>query len=209
MLTRPRLLCVCVCSVVVFACGLGLASAFAPAHLTVPGLPRVSRARELPMSLTTRCVMPGADENVNPADRVARLERRWALLSLVSLAAPQTLSLAPSAVFAEDTAATAASGEEAVCNNPLGCKIPEKLAPPKKVFKDIFEEERELARQREEIAEKARAQQRAEVLKLIAANFEALQKGRDDLAREVGEAVTKVEENPGDAAAWDDIRKVE
>ena len=55
----------------------------------------------------------------------------------------------------------------------------------------------------------ARAQQRAEVLKLIAANFEALQKGRDDLAREVGEALTKVEENPGDAAAWDDIRKVE
>lgn len=161
------------------------------------------------MSLATRCVLPGADENVNPADRVARLERRWALLSLASLAAPHTLSLAPSAVFAEDTAATAASGEEAVCNNPLGCKIPEKLAPPKKIFKDIFEEERELARQREEIAEKARAQQRAEVLKLIAANFEALQKGRDDLAREVGEALTKVEENPGDAAAWDDIRKVE
>ena len=37
----------------------------------------------------------------------------------------------------------------------------------------------------------------------------AVQKGRDDLAREVGEALTKVEENPGDAAAWDDIRKVE
>ena len=52
---------------------------------------------------------------------------------------------------------------------------------------DIFEEERELARQREELAEKARAEQRAVVLKLIAANFAELKKGRDDFERELSE----------------------
>ena len=55
---------------------------------------------------------------------------------------------------------------------------------------DIFEEERELARQREELAEKARAEQRAVVIKLIAANFAELKKGRDDFEKELSEVVS-------------------
>jgi hypothetical protein len=37
---------------------------------------------------------------------------------------------------------------------------------------DIFEEERELARQREELANKARAEQKAAALKVVNANFQ-------------------------------------
>ena len=37
---------------------------------------------------------------------------------------------------------------------------------------DIFEEERELARQREEFANKARAEQKAAALKVVNANFQ-------------------------------------
>jgi len=46
------------------------------------------------------------------------------------------------------------------------------------------------------------------VLKLVDINFQALKKGRDDLNTEIGEALSKVEKNAGDAAAWDDIRRM-
>jgi len=123
--------------------------------------------------------------------------RRKILFSVAGLVGAQFMS---GAAYAEE--------EETVCKNPLGCEIPTKLAPPKRVFKDIFEEERELARQREEIAEKARAEQRVAVLKAVATNFEALKKGRNDLAKEVEEALGKVEANADDAAAWDDVRRM-
>jgi len=70
--------------------------------------------------------------------------RRDVLLSLATLAGSQAVVLR---VQAED-AATAVAGEEKVCNKALGCEIPKNLPPPKRVFKDIFEEERELAIQR-------------------------------------------------------------
>lgn len=126
------------------------------------------------------------------------------MFSVATVAGTQVLPLLPSAVYAEE----GAKAEEKVCKNALGCEIPKQLPPPKKVYKDIFEEERELAQQRDEAAEKARAEARAGVLKLVDLNFKEIKKGRNDFKREIGEALKKVEDNAEDASAWDDVRRL-
>ena len=126
------------------------------------------------------------------------------MFSVATVASTQVLPLLPGAVYAQD----GAEAKERVCENALGCEIPKQLPPPKRVFKDIFEEERELARQRDEAAEKARAEARAGVLKLVDLNFKEIKKGRDDFKREIGEALIKVEANADDASAWDDVRRM-
>ena len=71
--------------------------------------------------------------SLNQQKKVQEQGRRKAVLSFAALLGSQAVSLWPSEVRAEEKAAA----EDAVCQNPLGCKIPEKLAPPKKVFKGI------------------------------------------------------------------------
>jgi len=183
------------------ACSLAVAGAFCPAASLVH--------ESAPMQLAGRSrsicgpAAPSMSHRSECDDALAT-PRRKVVLSFGALATSQLLPLSPFWAGAEDDAVSGAK----VCENPLGCEIPKKLAPPKRVFKDIFEEERELARQREELAEQARAEQRAGQQKQIAASFAQIKKGRDDFEREVREALGKVEVDAADAQAWDDIRRM-
>lgn len=183
------------------ACSLAVAGAFCPAaslvHESAP-MQLAGRSRSM------RGPVAAAMSHRSECDGALATPRRKVVLSFGALAASQMLPLSPFLAEAEDGAVS----EEQVCTNPLGCEIPKKLAPPKRVFKDIFEEERELARQREELAQQARAEQRAGELKLIAVSFSQLKKGRDDMEREVREALGKVKADAADAQAWDDIRRM-
>lgn len=96
--------------------------------------------------------------------------------------------------------------KEKVCDKMMGCEQPKTLAPPKKVYKDIFEEERELARLRDEAAEKERKEKLAGEFKAMHGQFTVIQKGKNDLERDIKEFLGKVK--AGEEQSWDDIRRV-
>eukprot|EP00287_Rhodomonas_sp_CCMP768_P008509 CAMPEP_0196730644 /NCGR_PEP_ID=MMETSP1091-20130531/10652_1 /TAXON_ID=302021 /ORGANISM="Rhodomonas sp., Strain CCMP768" /LENGTH=267 /DNA_ID=CAMNT_0042073691 /DNA_START=12 /DNA_END=815 /DNA_ORIENTATION=+ len=117
-------------------------------------------------------------------------------------------ALAAFTIEASAPPTAAQAEEEAVCNNMLGCNQPKTLAPPKKVYKDIFEEERELARQRDEAAEKERKEKLQGEFKALHGQFSAIQKGKGDLERDVKEILAKIGSGPGDDQSWDDVRRI-
>jgi septal ring factor EnvC (AmiA/AmiB activator) len=101
-----------------------------------------------------------------------------------------------------------AMAEEKVCDKILGCEQPKTLAPPKRVYKDIFEEERELARQRDEAAEKERREKQQAEFKALHGQFAAIQKGTNDFERDIKELLSKIRSGSGDDQSWDDIRRI-
>jgi hypothetical protein len=106
-----------------------------------------------------------------------------------------------SRAFAEET-------PEAVCTNILGCAIPGgKLGPPKKVYKDIFEEERDLARQAAEMAEQERAERRRSEILVVRAQFAVVKKGLEEMKKDMSSALADVKAAPENQAAWDDLRR--
>jgi hypothetical protein len=106
-----------------------------------------------------------------------------------------------SRAFAEET-------PEAVCTNILGCPIPGGiLSPPKKVYKDIFEEERDLARQAAEKAEQERAERRRSEILVVRAQFAVVKKGSGEMKKDMKSALVDVESSPENQAAWDDLRR--
>jgi hypothetical protein len=97
---------------------------------------------------------------------------------------------------------------EAVCTNILGCPIPGgKLSPPKKVYKDIFEEERDRARQAAEKAELERAEQRRSEILVVRAQFAVVKKGFAEMKNDFNSALLDVEKNPDNQTSWDDLRR--
>jgi len=137
------------------------------------------------------------DENVG---------RRKFVAALSTLGTAHALSLFTQNAAAAETGE--AKGDESVCDNFLGCNQPKSLPPPKKVYKDIFEEERELARQREAEAEAARAEQRKKQLLALKNQTEVLVSGRNTLEKDVRDVMRQLAGQPDDFSAWDDLRRM-
>ncbi|EKX32837.1 hypothetical protein GUITHDRAFT_120989 [Guillardia theta CCMP2712] len=130
--------------------------------------------------------------------------RRSVLSLLSTLGAAQLVSS-----FSKDAvAAEAADGNDGVCQSMLGCNQPKNLPPPKRVYRDIFEEERELARQREAEAEAARAEQRKKQMLALKNQTEVLISGRKTLEKDMQEAFKQLDGQADDFSAWDDVRRM-
>ena len=118
------------------ACSLAVAGAFGPlsplggsklaaAHQRAPLQPACNRVLQKNSDLALAMV----DENLQ-GQRKAK--RREVLPYLGILAGAQMLPFSHFTARAQDDGTAA---PEKVCENPLGCEIPKKLAPPKRVYK--------------------------------------------------------------------------
>ncbi len=117
------------------ACGLTVAGAFGPfspqgglklaaAHLRAPLQPACKTLQK-----NSDLALAMVDENLQ-GQRKAK--RREVLHYLGTFAGAQMLPFSHSTARAQDDGTYA---PEKVCENPLGCEIPKKLAPPKRVYK--------------------------------------------------------------------------
>ncbi|KAJ1467918.1 hypothetical protein T484DRAFT_1985429 [Baffinella frigidus] len=119
--------------------------------------------------------------------------------------------------YAEEPAASPAASPAAapeagsgVCNKMLGCEIKGPLAPPKRVFKDIFEEERERAKEIQAVEDAERKKSQRTELLVLQDQFSQIQKGKADLEKEMKGAIAKTSEGGAEEqkAAWDDVRRM-
>jgi hypothetical protein len=99
-------------------------------------------------------------------------------------------SVMPFTAKADESAAPTAADAPKVCNNILGCPIEGELKPPPRVFKNILEEEQELAKQQAEIARKARQEKLDEEVKIVRGQFAVIKKGRNDMEKELLDAIS-------------------
>jgi hypothetical protein len=152
-------------------------------------------------AMTSRNHHAKMDGDRNPfADSVAVELSRRIFLGNAVFTAGSFLAFGSHA-FAEET-------PEAVCTNILGCPIPGgKLSPPKKVYKDIFEEERDLARQAAEKAEQERAERRRSEILVVRAQFAVVKKGLGEMQKDMNSTLVDVEAAPENQTAWDDLRR--
>ena len=105
------------------------------------------------------------------------------------------------------SAAEESAGAEAVCTNFLGCPIPGgKLPPPRKIYKDIFEEERDLARMAEEKAAQELMERRKAEFLVVQAQFAVVRKGAQDLKKELDQVISEAASD--NLAALDDLRRL-
>ena len=107
------------------ACGLAVAGAFSPSPAS-GSAKRFGTHHKRPLQASLRIRHAGRKSSLSMADSSLRdgASRRKILFSVAGLVGAQFMS---GAAYAEE--------EETVCKNPLGCEIPTKLAPPKRVFK--------------------------------------------------------------------------
>ena len=151
-----------------------------------------------------RSALPGRTRMGLSEQESEQVGRRSVLSLLSTLGAAQLFSS-----FSKDAvAAEAADGNDGVCQSMLGCNQPKNLPPPKKVYRDIFEEERELARQREAEAEAARAEQRKKQMLALKNQTEVLISGRKTLEKDMQEVVKQLDGQADDFSAWDDVRRM-
>lgn len=104
--------------------------------------------------------------------------------------------------------ASADEGPEAICTNILGCPIPGgSLRPPKKIYKDILEEERDLARQAAERAEKERLERLQSEILIVRAQFAVVKRGLGEMRADINASISEIEISPDNDTAWDNLRR--
>jgi hypothetical protein len=106
------------------ACGLAVAGAFSP-FPAFGNAKRFNAHQNHPLQASARSSHTERIGALSMVDSSLRdvASRRRILLFAAGLGA----QFVPGVAYAEEG--------EAVCTNPLGCEIPKKLAPPKRVFK--------------------------------------------------------------------------
>jgi hypothetical protein len=103
----------------------------------------------------------------------------------------------------------AEDGPEVICTNILGCPIPAGgLRAPKRIYKDIFEEERDLARQAAEKAEMERMERRQSEILVVKAQFAVVKKGLVDMRKDIGDVISEAQKTPDNETAWVDLRRL-
>ena len=121
----------------------------------------------------------------------------------------RALYLGGSLILNRPVVSLAEESADAVCNNILGCPIPGgKLRPPKTIYKDIFEEERALAKEAAERAEKERLERRRSEILVVRAQFAVVRKGLAAFQKDVDSALSDIGKSAENQTSWDDLRRM-